>query len=74
MGRMDKFLARTNHPDNAPLAAMNISGKYKKNYGTISSALVALPSDRIKNKKLDSIFLFNNTSPDKNNFYSINTC
>jgi hypothetical protein len=53
---------------------MNINSKYKKNYGTISSALVALPSDKIKNRKLDSIFLFNNTSPDKNNFYSINTC
>ena len=69
-----KFLARTNHPDNVPLAAMNINSKYKKNYGTISSALVALPSDKSKNRKQDSIFLFNNTSPDKNNFYSINTC
>jgi len=63
------FLSKVSHPKNKPLAAMNISDQYLKNYGTICSAIVAIPSGKKK-----SIFLFNDSSPDKNNFYSINTC
>ena len=64
-----KFLSKDVHPEDKPLAAMNINNKYIENYGTICSAIVALPEDKEK-----AIFLFNDSSPDKNNFYSINTC
>jgi len=67
-------LSEKSHPEDKPLAAMNIHNKYLKNYGTMSSAIVAMPADKLKNSKKKSIFLFNDTSPDKNNFYSINTC
>ena len=43
--------------------------KYIKNYGTICSSIIAIPENKEK-----TIFLFNDSSPDKNNFYSINTC
>jgi len=64
-----KFLSRDIHPEDKPLAAINIGDKYIKNYGTICSSIVAIPENKEK-----TIFLFNDSSPDKNNFYSINTC
>jgi uncharacterized protein with NRDE domain len=68
------FLSQTNCPNNKPMAAMNIKNKYINNYGTMSSAIIAIPSDVMKNKNNNTIFLFNNSSPDKNKFYAINTC
>ncbi len=68
------FLACTSHPKNKPLAAMNISHSYNNNYGTLSSSIIALPSDNELKKNNKPIFLFNETTPDKNNFYNINTC
>jgi len=68
------FLASTSHPKNKPLAAMNISNSYNNNYGTLSSSIIALPSDNELKKNNKPIFLFNKTTPDKNNFYNINTC
>ena len=68
------FLACTSHPKNKPLAAMNISDSYNNNYGTLSSSIIALPSDNELKKNNKPIFLFNETTPDKNNFYNINTC
>jgi len=68
-----EFLARTSHPKNKPLAAMNIKKHNDKDYGTLCSSILALPSDKIKNIK-KPIFLFNKTSPDIKKFYSINTC
>ena len=68
------FLACTSHPKNKPLAAMNISDSYNNNYGTLSSSIIALPSDNELKKNNKPIFLFNKTTPDKNNFYNINTC
>jgi len=69
------FLASTSHPKNKPLAAMNISHSYNhNNYGTLSSSIIALPSDNALKKKNKPIFLFNETTRDKNNFYNINTC
>ncbi len=68
------FLASTSHPKNKPLAAMNISDSYNNNYGTLSSSIIALPSDNELKKNNKPIFLFNETTPDKNNFYNINTC
>ena len=67
------FLASTSHPKNKPLAAMNISDS-NNNYGTLSSSIIALPSDNELKKNNKPIFLFNKTTPDKNNFYNINTC
>ena len=64
-----QFLSRDIHPEDKPLAAINIGDKYIKNYGTICSSIVAIPENKEK-----TIFLFNDSSPDKNNFYSINTC
>ena len=68
------FLSQTNFPNNKPMAAMNIKNKYIENYGTMSSAIIAIPSDKINKSNSKSIFLFNNYSPDKNKFYAINTC
>lgn len=53
---------------------MNIKNKYINNYGTMSSAIIAIPSDLMKKRNNNTIFLFNNSSPDKNKFYAINTC
>ena len=53
---------------------MNITNKYKKNYGTLSSAIIALPSDQELNNNTKSLFLFSDISPDNNKFYNINTC
>ena len=37
------FLANKSYPKDKPLAAMNITDKFKKNYGTLSSSIIALP-------------------------------
>lgn len=68
------FLSDKSHPKDKPLAAMNINNNSIKNYRTISSSIIAIPTNKNKINKLVPIFLFSDTSPDKNNFYSINTC
>ena len=68
-----KFLSKTSHPTNKPLAAMNIQKSKDKNYGTLCSSILALPSDELLNTK-QPIFLFNDNSTENSNFYSINTC
>ena len=51
-----------------------ISKKNKKGYGTSSSSIIAIPSDKEKyNKKSKPIFLFNSRPIEKNNYYSITT-
>jgi len=68
------FLANKSYPKDKPLAAMNITDKFKKNYGTLSSSIIALPADNILNKNIKPLFLFSDISPDNNKFYNINTC
>jgi len=68
------LLAEKSYPKGKPLAAMNITNKYKKNYGTLSSAIIALPSDQELNNNTKPLFLFSDISPDNNKFYNINTC
>ena len=53
---------------------MNITDKFKKNYGTLSSSIIALPADSELNKNIKPLFLFSDISPDNNKFYNINTC
>ena len=65
------LLAEKSYPKDKPFAAMNISNK---NYGTLSSAIIALPSDQELNNNTKSLFLFSDISPDNNKFYNINTC
>ena len=68
------LLAEKSYPKGKPFAAMNITNKYKKNYGTLSSAIIALPSDQELNNNTKPLFLFSDISPDNNKFYNINTC
>ena len=68
------LLAEKSYPKGKPFAAMNITNKYKKNYGTLSSAIIALPSDKELNNNTKPLFLFSDISPDNNKFYNINTC
>jgi uncharacterized protein with NRDE domain len=68
------FLANKSYPKDKPLAAMNITDKFKKNYGTLSSSIIALPADNGLNKNIKPLFLFSDISPDNNKFYNINTC
>jgi predicted transcriptional regulator len=68
------FLANKSHPKDKPFAAMNITDKFKKNYGTLSSSIIALPADSELNKNIKPLFLFSDISPDNNKFYNINTC
>ena len=68
------LLAEKSYPKDKPFAAMNITNKYKKNYGTLSSAIIALPSDQELNNNTKPLFLFSDVSPDNNKFYNINTC
>ena len=65
------LLAEKSYPKDKPFAAMNISNK---NYGTLSSAIIALPSDQELNNNTKPLFLFSDVSPDNNKFYNINTC
>jgi uncharacterized protein with NRDE domain len=68
------FLANKSYPKDKPLAAMNITDKFKKNYGTLSSSIIALPADNGLNNNIKPLFLFSDISPDNNKFYNINTC
>ena len=69
-----EILANKKHPEGIPLAAINISKKNNKGYGTSSSSIIAIPSDKEKyNKKSKPIFLFNSRPIEKNNYYSITT-
>ena len=68
------FLANKSCPKDKPLAAMNITDQYKNNYGTLSSSIIALPSDNELHKNIKPLFLFSALSPDNNKFYNINTC
>ena len=68
------FLANKSYPKDKPLAAMNITDQYKNNYGTLSSSIIALPSDNELHKNIKPLFLFSALSPDNNKFYNINTC
>ena len=65
------LLAEKSYPKDKPFAAMNI---INKNYGTLSSAIIALPSDQELNNNTKPLFLFSDISPDNNKFYNINTC
>ena len=69
-----RILTNKRHPEGIPLAAINISKKNNKGYGTSSSSIIAIPSDKEKyNNNSKPIFLFNSGPPEKNNFYSITT-
>ena len=69
-----EILANKKQPEGIPLAAINISKKNNKGYGTSSSSIIAIPSDKEKyNKKSKPIFLFNSRPIEKNNYYSITT-
>ena len=65
------LLAEKSYPKDKPFAAMNITNK---NYGTLSAAIIALPSDQELNNNTKPLFLFSDISPDNNKFYNINTC
>ena len=51
------FLANKSYPKDKPLAAMNITDEYKNNYGTLSSSIIALPSDNELHKNIKPLFL-----------------
>jgi uncharacterized protein with NRDE domain len=69
-----KILTNKRYPEGIPLAAINISKKNNKGYGTSSSSIIAIPSDKEKyNNNSKPIFFFNSGPPEKNNFYSITT-
>jgi len=69
-----EILTNKNYPEGIPLAAINISKKSNKGYGTSSSSIIAIPSDKEKyNNNSKLIFLFNSGPIEKNNYYSITT-
>ena len=69
-----EILAYKKHPEGIPLAAINIPKKSNKGYGTSSSSIIAIPSDKEKyNNNSKLIFLFNSVPIEKNNYYSITT-
>tara|TARA_B100000686_G_scaffold275151_1_gene293549 strand:+ start:119 stop:862 length:744 start_codon:yes stop_codon:yes gene_type:complete len=64
-----KFLSNKNFPNDNPLAAVNIINK--NNYGTLCTNFIALPNKQ--EKMLKPIYLFNDNTNIKNDYYTVKT-